>query len=314
MAWYYQVTPHDTHDWDAAQTPVLIDGEFNGRPRKLLAQASRNGHYFLLDRATGEHLLTSKHIDSLNWTKGDQREGAAGPRSREGRERAGHAGVARHDRRDQLAAAELQPGHRPPVFRHAPDVQRHVPHRHRRAAAGMGRRRTQRRQRRQRAEGDRLQDRQGEMVASLRHGTGRDAGRARSDCSAPPAACCSATTAAATSSPTTRRPASRSGTRVSAPTRATVRRPSCSTAVSTSSSAPATRCTRSRCNSRWCMHLRVGADEDHRPARDRGRHAMARAGFSRADHRLTDRRIGECGWSTRPRRWLRASTNWRRDT
>jgi alcohol dehydrogenase (cytochrome c) len=75
MAWHYQVTPHDTHDWDAAQTPILIDGEFNGRPRKLIAQASRNGHYFLLDRATGEHLLTSKHIDSLNWTKGINAKG-----------------------------------------------------------------------------------------------------------------------------------------------------------------------------------------------------------------------------------------------
>jgi alcohol dehydrogenase (cytochrome c) len=70
MAWYYQVTPHDTHDWDAAQTPILIDGDFNGRPRKMVAQASRNGHYFLLDRVTGEHLITAKFIDSLNWTKG----------------------------------------------------------------------------------------------------------------------------------------------------------------------------------------------------------------------------------------------------
>jgi acido-empty-quinoprotein group A len=75
MVWYYQVTPHDTHDWDAAQTPILIDGEFNGRPRKMVAQASRNGHYFLLDRATGEHLLTSKYLDSLNWTKGINAKG-----------------------------------------------------------------------------------------------------------------------------------------------------------------------------------------------------------------------------------------------
>jgi len=70
MAWGYQVTPHDTHDWDAAQTPVLIDGVIDGRPRKLLAQANRNGHFFLLDRINGQHILTSKHIDSLNWTKG----------------------------------------------------------------------------------------------------------------------------------------------------------------------------------------------------------------------------------------------------
>ena len=69
MAWYYQVTPHDTHDWDAAQTPVLIDGVIDGKPRKLVAQASRNGHYVLLDRVTGEHLVTTKHIESLNWTK-----------------------------------------------------------------------------------------------------------------------------------------------------------------------------------------------------------------------------------------------------
>jgi len=38
------------HDWDAVETPVLLDAEFKGKPRKLLAQASRNGFYFLLDR------------------------------------------------------------------------------------------------------------------------------------------------------------------------------------------------------------------------------------------------------------------------
>ncbi|HEY7446389.1 MAG TPA: acido-empty-quinoprotein group A [Vicinamibacterales bacterium] len=70
MAWYYQATPHDTHDWDAAQTPVLIDGIIDGQPRKLLAQANRNGYYFLLDRTNGRHILTTKHIESLNWTLG----------------------------------------------------------------------------------------------------------------------------------------------------------------------------------------------------------------------------------------------------
>ena len=69
MVWYYQVTPHDTHDWDAAQTPVLIDGEIDGKPRKLLAQASRNGHYFLLDRTNGQHIVTTRLIDSANWTQ-----------------------------------------------------------------------------------------------------------------------------------------------------------------------------------------------------------------------------------------------------
>jgi len=69
MAWYYQTSPHDTHDWDSAETPVLVDGEFNGKPRKLVLQATRNGYFFVLDRVTGEHLLTSKFGESANWSK-----------------------------------------------------------------------------------------------------------------------------------------------------------------------------------------------------------------------------------------------------
>jgi len=70
MVWYYQVSPHDVHDWDASETPVLIDGTFEGKPRKLLAQASRNGYYFLLDRTNGEHLLTKPFINTVNWATG----------------------------------------------------------------------------------------------------------------------------------------------------------------------------------------------------------------------------------------------------
>ena len=69
LVWYYQATPHDTHDWDAAQTPVLIDGIIDGRPRKLLAQANRNGYFFLLDRTNGQHILTTKHTESANWIR-----------------------------------------------------------------------------------------------------------------------------------------------------------------------------------------------------------------------------------------------------
>jgi alcohol dehydrogenase (cytochrome c) len=70
MAWYYQTSPHDTHDWDSAQTPVLVDGEFNGKPRKMVLTASRNGYYFTLDRLTVERLVSSKYSDSANWAKG----------------------------------------------------------------------------------------------------------------------------------------------------------------------------------------------------------------------------------------------------
>jgi alcohol dehydrogenase (cytochrome c) len=63
LAWYFQPSPHDVHDWDAVETPTIFDAEFGGAPRKLLAQASRNGFFFVLDRATGEHLVTAPFID-----------------------------------------------------------------------------------------------------------------------------------------------------------------------------------------------------------------------------------------------------------
>jgi alcohol dehydrogenase (cytochrome c) len=69
VAWYYQVNPHDTRDWDAVQTPILFDAPFRGKMRKLLAQASGNGYYFLLDRVTGEHLVTAQFAKG-SWAKG----------------------------------------------------------------------------------------------------------------------------------------------------------------------------------------------------------------------------------------------------
>ena len=77
MAWYYQTAPNDTHDWDATQAPVLIDGTFNGRPRKMVLQASRNGYFYVLDRTTGEHLLTSKYSDAANWAQEINAKGQA---------------------------------------------------------------------------------------------------------------------------------------------------------------------------------------------------------------------------------------------
>ncbi|MGH9622164.1 MAG: PQQ-binding-like beta-propeller repeat protein, partial [Bryobacteraceae bacterium] len=75
LKWYYQVSPHDAHDYDAVQTPVLIDGTWDGKPRKLLAQASRNGYFFLLDRTTGKDLVSRPYISTLNWSKGTNAKG-----------------------------------------------------------------------------------------------------------------------------------------------------------------------------------------------------------------------------------------------
>jgi alcohol dehydrogenase (cytochrome c) len=78
MAWGFQVSPHDTHDWDGVETPVLIDGEINGRKRKLLAQASRNGYFFVVDRETGKSVLTTEFVKP-NWSKGIDKDGQPRP-------------------------------------------------------------------------------------------------------------------------------------------------------------------------------------------------------------------------------------------
>jgi alcohol dehydrogenase (cytochrome c) len=74
LAWAFQPSPHDTHDWDAAETPVLIDGMFRGKPRKMLLQSSRNGYFFVLDRTDGTSLLTVP-FGPVNWALGVDKQG-----------------------------------------------------------------------------------------------------------------------------------------------------------------------------------------------------------------------------------------------
>lgn len=69
LKWYFQFTPHDTHDWDATETPVLIDTLFRGRVRKLLIHADRNAFYYVLDRQDGK-FLTGKAFSRQTWAKG----------------------------------------------------------------------------------------------------------------------------------------------------------------------------------------------------------------------------------------------------
>jgi alcohol dehydrogenase (cytochrome c) len=57
LSWYFQFTPHDVHDWDAIQVPVLADIEYDGQPRKVMMWANRNAFFYVLDRETGEYLL-----------------------------------------------------------------------------------------------------------------------------------------------------------------------------------------------------------------------------------------------------------------
>jgi acido-empty-quinoprotein group A len=74
LAWHFQVSPHDTHDWDNVETPVLIDAVIAGKPRKLLAQAARNGWFVVLDRTDGKAIVSTPYV-KVNWAKGVDRRG-----------------------------------------------------------------------------------------------------------------------------------------------------------------------------------------------------------------------------------------------
>jgi PQQ-dependent dehydrogenase (methanol/ethanol family) len=70
LIWYRQMTPHNTNDWDATQTPMLVNADFQGKPRKLLLQANRNGYFYVLDRLTGDFLTGAPFIRNMTWSSG----------------------------------------------------------------------------------------------------------------------------------------------------------------------------------------------------------------------------------------------------
>ena len=108
MAWYYQTSPRDMHDWDSAQTPILFDATIDGRPRKLVSTGARNGYFFTLDRITGEPIASGKYSPAANWASGLDAQGrpilnpekVATDRRRD-----------RQRQRDELAAAGVLSGH-----------------------------------------------------------------------------------------------------------------------------------------------------------------------------------------------------------
>jgi alcohol dehydrogenase (cytochrome c) len=69
LRWYFQYTPHDLHDWDSVQVPILVDATIDGKPRKLLAHANRNAFFYVLDRVTGE-FITGKAFAKQTWASG----------------------------------------------------------------------------------------------------------------------------------------------------------------------------------------------------------------------------------------------------
>ena len=75
LKWHFQFTPHDLYDYDATETPVLLDAKYHGEDRKLLVEANRNGFVYVLDRTNGKFLSATQFAETVNWAKGIDTEG-----------------------------------------------------------------------------------------------------------------------------------------------------------------------------------------------------------------------------------------------
>ena len=74
LEWYFQFTPHDVHDWDAIQVPILADIQYQGRERKVMMWANRNAFYYTIDRETGKFLLGNPYA-LQTWATGLDSDG-----------------------------------------------------------------------------------------------------------------------------------------------------------------------------------------------------------------------------------------------
>jgi alcohol dehydrogenase (cytochrome c) len=75
LKWYFQFTPHDVFDYDATETPVLIDTVYKGERRKLLVEANRNGFLYILDRTNGRFLSATRFAEKVNWASSIDAQG-----------------------------------------------------------------------------------------------------------------------------------------------------------------------------------------------------------------------------------------------
>jgi len=75
LKWHFQFTPHDLFDYDATETPVLLNAEYKGEARKLLVEANRNGYLYVLDRASGAFLAATPFAEKINWASGIDAQG-----------------------------------------------------------------------------------------------------------------------------------------------------------------------------------------------------------------------------------------------
>lgn len=75
LKWFFQFTPHDLFDYDATETPVLLDVLYQGQFRKLIVEANRNGFIYVIDRTNGKFLSATPFVQNINWAKGIDPQG-----------------------------------------------------------------------------------------------------------------------------------------------------------------------------------------------------------------------------------------------
>ena len=137
LKWHYQFSPHNEFDWDATQVPVLADIQIEGRPRKVMLWANRNGMFYVLDRTNGEFLL-GKPFTKVNWLTGFDEKGR--PMQAPGivPTKEGTLGLSRQPGRNQLVQPVVQPGDRAVLHSGLGEQLQHL--RERRGAARVPRR------------------------------------------------------------------------------------------------------------------------------------------------------------------------------
>ena len=109
--WHFQFTPHDVHDYDAQQPIVLVDATWQGRPRKLLLQANRNGYFYVLDRVTGEYLSGTPYREDHHVGLGSHEGRTADRRAEHGADAGRAAGLPVARGRVELVLGVVQPAH-----------------------------------------------------------------------------------------------------------------------------------------------------------------------------------------------------------
>jgi quinohemoprotein ethanol dehydrogenase len=73
-AWHYQMIPGEEWDYTCTSSIVSADLTVDGKPRKVIMQAPKNGFFYVLDRKTGQ-LISGKSYVKVNWTLGLDKNG-----------------------------------------------------------------------------------------------------------------------------------------------------------------------------------------------------------------------------------------------